>query len=177
MKLIFKRGISFLCIATIMLTMTSILSISASAATAKQKFDCDKTVTFTVKTNTKGTPSIKFVSDAAPKTLGHRCNKAPLMAISVSPAINGKNFFLISGTGKNIASTLKLQKNKTYTIKVSYYVNKTNKCSCLDMAYVNIHNLGGSTTYRGFNGRDIYTNGFWYISKASNCSVSNIRVK
>lgn len=175
-KSITKRLVSLLCIATLLMSMTSIFAVSASAASSKQTYDCDRSVTFTVKTGGKS-PSIKFVCDAAPKAYGHRCSKAPIMAITVSPSINGKDFFLITGTGKNISSTLKLQKNTTYTVKVSYYVNKTNKCTCSDLAYVSVHDLGGSTKYRGFNGRDIYVNGSWYISRASNCTVSNIRVK
>ena len=176
-KSIIKRLISVLCMVALFVSMSSIFSVSASAASVKKTYDCDKSVTFTVKTGTK-TPSIKFGCDAAPKTMAHRCNKAPVMAVSVSPSINGKDFFLIKGTGKTISSTLKLlQKNTTYTIKISYYVNKTNECTCFDLAYVNIHDLGTSTTYRGFNGRDIYVNGSWYFSKITNCTVSNIKVK
>lgn len=175
-KSITKRLVSILCIVALFVSMTSIFSVSASAASVKKTYDCDKTVTFTVKTSAK-TPSIKFSCDAAPKTMAHRCGKAPVMAVTISPSVNGKDFFLIKGTGKSISSTLKLQKNTTYTVKISYYVNKTNKCTCYDMAYVNIHDLGTSTKYRGFNGRDIYVNGSWYFSKITNCTVSNIKVK
>ena len=175
-KSITKRFVSLLCIATLLMSATSIFAVSASAASSKQTYDCDRSVTFTVKTGGKS-PSIKFVCDAAPKAYGHRCSKAPIMAITVS-SIHGTEFYLITGTGKNISSTLKLrEKNTTYNVKVSYYVNKTNKCTCMNLAYVNVHDLGGSTRYRGFNGRDIYVNGSWYISRVSNCTVSNIRVK
>ncbi len=176
MKKTFTKLISIFCVIATLFSMTSIFAVSASAASVKQTYDCDRSVTFTVKTGGKS-PSIKFVCDAAPKAYAHRCSKAPIMAITVSPSINGKDFFLITGTGKNISSTLKLQINTTYTVKVSYYVNKTNKCTCSDLAYVNVHDLGGSTRYRGFNGRDIYVNGSWYISRVSNCTISNIRVK
>lgn len=168
-----KRSLAIFCIVTVMFT---IFSVNTSAISANQRFDCDKTLTFVVKTSKKS-PSIKFVCNAAPNTLKHRCSRAPIMAISVSPAINGKSFYLISGNGKTIASTLRLQKNSTYSIKISYYVNKVNKCSCLDLGYVNFHEIGGSTKFRGFNGRDIYANGSYYISKTSNCTVSNIKIK
>ncbi len=171
-----KRLISMICLATVLLSMLSIFTVSTSAASVKQSYDCDRTVTFTVKTGSK-TPSIKFECDTAPKTFGHRCSRAPVMGITVSPSVNGKSFYLITGTGKNISSTLKLEKNKTYTIQVSFYVNKANKCTCTGLTYVNVHDLGGSTKYRGFNGRDIYVNGSWEFSKIKNCTVSNIRIK
>ena len=116
-KSITKRLVSLLCIATL---MTSIFAVGASAASVRQKFDCDRTVTFTVKTTSKS-PSIKFVCDAAKvtqKRQTHQCSRAPLMAISVSPAIDGESFFLIKGTGKNITSTLRLKKIQHIPLKL-----------------------------------------------------------
>lgn len=184
-KSITKRLVSFLCVVVTLLSMTSIFAVGASAASVRQKFDCDRTVTFTVKTTSKS-PSIKFVCDAAKvtqKRQTHQCSRAPLMAISVSPAIDGESFFLIKGTGKNITSTLRLKKNTTYTIKVSYYVTDVNRCKCKfgDLMYCNFHDMGVGgmkTRYRGYKSvNDDYTNGFWYISRTSNCTISNIRVK
>ncbi len=184
-KSITKRLVSILCVVSTLLSMTSIFAVGASAASVSQKFDCDRTVTFTVKTTSKS-PSIKFVCGAAKVTQNwqtHQCSRAPLMAISVSPAIDGESFFLIKGTGKNITSTLRLKENTTYTIRVSYYVTDANRCKCKfgDQIYCNFHNMGvggTKTRYRGYRSiGDDYTNGTWYISKTSNCTISNIKVK
>lgn len=172
-----KRIISALCVLTLLLSTASIFSVSASAASPTQKFDCDRTVTFTVETGSKS-PSIRFTSTVAPTTQGHRCGKAPTMAISVSPAVGGKSFFLISGNGKSLSSTLKLRKNETYTVRVSYYVNtRVNKCTRDDLTRINVHNIPDITRYRGFGGHDCYVNGSWSFTKISNCTVSGIRVK
>lgn len=173
-----KRFVSVLCALTLLVSGLNLFAVTASAASVTQKYNCDRTVTFTVKTGSKDS-SIKFTSEVAPKVQRHRCSKAPVMAISVSPSINGKDFFLVKGTGKTISSVLKFEKNRTYTVKISYYVNKTNKCSCRfgDLTYVNLHDLSLSTRYRGYNGRDCYVNGNWYFSRVTNCKISNIRVK
>ncbi len=171
-----KRFVSAICIITLLLSMATIFAFKTSAASVNQKFDCDKTVTFVVKTNSKGKASVKFECDAF-KDSRHKCTRAPLMAISVSPAIDGEDFFLIKGTGKNISSTLKLKPNTTYNVRVSYYVNKANKCTCSNLNMVSYHDLGISTRYGGYNGRDIYVNGSWHIAKTSNCTVSNIRIR
>ena len=180
-----KRLISFLCIISTLLSMISIYSVSASAASVKQSYDCDRSVTFTVKTGAKS-PSVKFVCSAAKvtqKKQTHQCSRAPLMAINVSPAIDGESFFLIKGLGKNITSTLRMKANTTYRVRVSYYVADANRCQCKfgDSIYGNFHNMGVggmSIYYRGYGSvDDDYANGSWYISRVSNCTISNIRVK
>ena len=172
-----KRVLPVLCAAAILLSGISLFATDASAAAVTSKYNCDRAVTFTVKTKSTGTPSLKFTSEVAPKSNGHRCSDAPVMAINVSPAIDGKTFFLIKDsfdlTPKSISSTLKLKKNTTYKITVSYYVNKTNKCTSNDLCYVNVHNLMGTGKYGSFG--DPYVNGTWYIASAKNCSVSGFR--
>lgn len=177
--LLTKRVLPVLCTFAILVSGFQMFALGASAAAVTSKYDCDRTVTFTVKTKSSGTPSLKFTCDAAPKSAGHRCSKAPVMAITVSPAVNGKTFFLVKDsfdmTPRNISSTLKLQKNKTYKITVSYYVNKTNKCTSNDLCYVNAHDLTGNVRYGRY--RDPYVNGTWYIAQAKNCTVSSFRYK
>lgn len=178
MKNLKVRIISVVCILAMFMSLVTVFSISTSAASVTQKFNCDNSVTFTVKTTSKS-PSIKLVCDAA-KESNHKCSRAPYMAITVSPALKDGNFFIIKGCGRNISSTLKLEKNKTYTIKVSYYVNKVNKCDngiFGDHCRVFYHDITSSTIYRGLNRRDIYVNGNWYISKVTNCTISNIKVR
>ena len=172
-----KRIVSILCAITLLMSMASVFAINTSAASIKQTYDCDRTVTFTVKTGSKS-PSIKLVSTVAPKVNGHQCSRAPVMAITVSPAINGESFFLISGgCYKSISSTLRLKKNTAYTVKISYYVHKRNICTHENATYVNVHDLSKDARYRGFYGRDNYVNGSWYFSKITNCTVSNVKVK
>lgn len=171
-----KRLISLICVATILMSTMAVFAIPASAASVTQRFDCDNTVSFTVRTGSKGTPSIKFVCDGA-RVSHHRC-KAPLMAISISPSYKGTSFYLIKGTGTNISSTLKLAKNTTYTVKVSYYVHQNNCCNTSWGELVHDLGVGGlRSKYKGYNREDIYRNGQWYISRISNCTVANIRVR
>ena len=172
-----KRSISILCTLALLISFASIFAVNTSAASAKQTYDCDRTVTFTVKTGSKS-PSIKLVSTVAPKVDRHKCSRAPVMAITVSPAINGESFFLISGAStSSISSTLRLKKNTTYTVKISYYVHKRNICTHENATYVNVHDLSKDARYRGFYGRDGYVNGSWYFAKITNCTVSNVKVK
>ena len=178
MKKLKIRIISIVCVLTMLMSLFTVFTISTSAASVTQKFNCDNSVTFTVKTSSKS-PSIKLVCDAA-KASDHKCSRAPYMAITVSPSLKGGNFFIIKGCGRNISSTLKLEKNKTYSIKISYYVNGINECNnglFGDLCRVSHHDMSPNTTYRGLNGRDIYVNGTWYISKVTNCTISNIKVR
>lgn len=177
------KALSLLLCLTTLFSLTSLFTVNASAAVGRMEYDCDRTVTFTVKTGSRA-PSLKLVCDAARSTWGsrtHRCSSAPRMAIQVSPSVNGESFFLIKGNGQHISSTLRLKKNQTYTVRISYYVNDVNRCNSNDAIYCNCHSMGVgglSIRYRGW-GRtdDNYVNGSWYIAKLTNCTVSNVKVR
>ena len=109
--------------------MEGLVALSKFVITPKE----DKTVTMTVKTGKAA--SMKLVCKAATekqtvnrvffgkKTYSHTCSVAPKMVIKVSPRVNGVQYFYLQGWGKSISSTLKLNKNTTYTIQISYYYN------------------------------------------------------
>lgn len=166
----------------IMLLATSLFTINVSAATTTKNYNCDNTVTMTVKTGNKSA-NMKFVCNAkkssitvnraffGKKTYTHTCSKAPKMCIKVTPAVNGKNYYYLQGKGKSIASTLKLEKNKTYTIQVSYYKNSCNLCSC-DTTSLNLFHAGEAVATPRY-----YANGTWKVSSSKNANITNIKVR
>ncbi|MBE6926601.1 MAG: hypothetical protein E7461_07145 [Ruminococcaceae bacterium] len=161
---------------------SSQLVTGVSAATKTLSYDCDDTVTMTVKTGSKAA-SMKLVCKAekqtqtvnravfGKKTYTHTCSAAPKMAIKVSPSVGGKQYFYLQGSGKSISSTLKLDKNTTYTIEVSYYRSSCNLCKC-NATNLNLFHPGeavGSARY--------YCNGSWQVANSKNLNITNIRVR
>ena len=176
----FKRILSFVLIFAALLSGKFVTSVSAAAQTIP--YDCDKTVTMTVKTGNKAA-SMKFVCKAdketktvnralfGAKTYTHTCSSAPKMTIKVSPKVDGKQYFYIQGSGKTISSTLKLDKNTTYTIQVSYYRNACNLCKC-NTNDLNLFHPGeavGSAKY--------YCNGSWQVANSSNVNITKVTTR
>lgn len=176
----FQRILSFVLIFAAL--FSGQLAIGASAASKTLPFDCDDTVTMTVRTGSKAA-SMKLVCKAdkqtetvnravfGPKTYKHTCSSAPKMTIKVSPKVNGKQYFYLQGSGQTISSTLKLDKNTTYTIQVSYYRGSCNLCKCNATA-LNLFHPGeavGSARY--------YCNGSWQVTSTKNLDITNISVR
>ncbi len=177
---VFKRIMSmFLVLAALLSTQ---LATSVSAATTTKSYNCDKTVTMTVKTGNKAA-SMKLVCKAATekqtvnrvffgkKTYTHTCSVAPKMVIKVSPRVNGVQYFYLQGWGKTISSTLKLNKNTTYTIQISYYYNSCNLCKCgtNDMLLFHGGEAVASPRY--------YCNGCWQVASSKNLDIKSITVR
>ena len=121
-----KRILSLGIVLAIIITIVSSMSLTVSAASSRY-YDCDVARTITVKTDNSLTkPSIKFTCKAD-KEFGSRgiSNYAPKMSIKVYDHKTGiTTWKRITGTGSNISSTLKLERNRTYTITVSYIFEK-----------------------------------------------------
>ena len=124
----FTKSISLTLVFAMLIAAFSAFGLQASAATI---YDCMKTKTLTVKTNSVGwyeaNPYITFEcrSDSLP-AIPH---DAPLMTLKIEDKTHGTTSWArISGTGKYISSKLKLQGGRTYKITVSYLYNaKENK--------------------------------------------------
>lgn len=176
----FKRVLSlFLVLAAL---FSSQLTNSVSAATSTKKYDCDKTVTMKVTTG-NAAASMKLVCKAATekqtinrvffgkKTYTHTCSTAPKMVIKVTPKVNGMQYYYLQGWGKTISSTLKLDKNTTYTIEISYYRNSCNLCECSanDLNTFHKGEAVGSPRY--------YCDGYWQVSSSKNLNIKSIVVR
>lgn len=172
----FKRVLSLLLVLAALLSTQ--LATSVSAATTTKKYDCDKSVTMTVKTGNKAA-SMNLVCKAATekqtvnrvlfgkKTYTHTCSVAPKMVIKVSPRVNGVQYFYLQGWGKTISSTLKLNKNTTYTITISYYYNSCNTCRCNTMDFGLFHNAD----------LKCYANGMWQVAGSKNLDIKSVTVR
>jgi len=175
----FKRVLSLLLVLAALLSTQ--LATSVSAATTTKKYDCDKTVTMVVKTGNKAA-SMKLVCKAATekqtvnraffgkKTYTHTCSVAPKMVIKVTPKVNGTQYYYLQGWGKSISSTLKLNKNTTYTVEISYYRNSCNLCKCgtNDMLLFHGGEAVASPRY--------YCNGFWQVASSKNLDIKSVTV-
>jgi hypothetical protein len=176
----FKRILSLVLVLAALFSSQLVTGVSAASKTLP--YDCDDTVTMTVKTGSKAA-SMKLVCKAekqtqtvnraifGKKTYTHTCSVAPKMTIKVSPKVDGKQYFYLQGSGKSISSTLKLDKNTTYTIQVSYYRNSCNLCKC-SANDLNLFHLGeavGSAKY--------YCNGSWQVASSKNLNITNISVR
>lgn len=123
-----KRIISLMLIVVTIISMFSVFTASASAATVKaQKHYVAKLgSSYTFKVETKGywyqgNASIKFHSAAELQNAGE---KAPTMLLTIKDhSTNKTTTKWISGSGDDYYSTLSLAKNRTYTITVSYLKN------------------------------------------------------
>lgn len=174
-----KKMIRVFSLLLIVASMFSVqFAMPTSAATKTSSYNCDKTVTMTVKT-TKKNAKMKFVCKAdkktgsygafIKKTYKHTCRVAPKMVIKVSPAVNGKSVYYLQGSGKSISSTLKFDKVGTYTVTVSYFYNKCNECPMGKNNADWFHNYVGDC-------KD-YCDGSWNVSSSSYLDISKIRVK
>lgn len=175
-----KKMVKIISLLMIVVSMFSTQFItSASAATTTKKYDCNRTVTMTVKTTKKNasmklqcnatTYSSKFGIGIAKKTYKHTCKVAPKMVITVSPQVNGKSVYYLQGSGTSISSTLKFDKVGTYTVTISYLYSKCNQCP---MSRKN------AKWYHNYVGNSIdYCDGTWYVKSSKNLDISNIRIK
>lgn len=160
-KSITKRFVSLLCIATLLMSMTSIFAVSASAASSKS-FDCDFTRVITVRTGSGGLtkPSITFKCKAD-KEFGDRgiSNSAPIMSLKIyDHTTKTTTWKRITGWGSSISSKLTLKRNRTYTITVSYIFDKS-------LNYNAIRVGGGKA----------WAEGTWYIASTNKVNSFSIR--
>lgn len=121
-----KRILSLAIVSVMLFTMLASMSLSVSAASSKS-YDCDVARTIIVKTGSGITkPSIRFTCKAD-REFGKRgiSNYAPKMSLRIYDHKTGTvTWKRITGTGSSISSTLKLERNRTYTITVSYIYDK-----------------------------------------------------
>lgn len=155
-----KRTLSLTIVFVMVLTMIASMSLSVSAASSKA-YDCEVARTITVKTGGGIIkPSIKFTCKAD-REFGKRgiSNCAPKMSLRIYDHKTGTvTWKRITGTGSSISSTLKLERNRTYTITVSYIFDK-------------------SINYNAFcvGGGKAWTEGTWYITSTSNVNSFSIK--
>lgn len=147
----------FLCI----MTLLSTFAVSASAASSKS-YDCDVARVITVKTGSGGLtkPSITFKCKAD-KEFGDRgiSNSAPIMSLKIyDHTTKTTTWKRITGWGSSISSTLKLERNRTYTITVSYIYDKS-------LNYNAIRVGGGKA----------WAEGTWYIASTNKVNSFSIR--
>lgn len=142
------------------ITMISSMCLAVSAASSKS-YDCDVARTITVKTGSGITkPSIKFTCKAD-KEFGSRgiSNYAPKMSLKIYDHKTGTaTWKRITGTGSSISSTLKLEKNRTYTITVSYIFDKSINYNAI--------RVGGGKAW---------AEGTWYIASTSKVNSFSIK--
>ena len=161
MKKTFTKLISILCILATLFSMTSIFAVSASAASSKS-YDCDVAKVITVKTSSGGLtkPSITFKCKAD-KEFGNRgiSSSAPIMSLKIyDHTTKTTTWKRITGCGSTISSTLKLERNRTYTITVSYIFDKS-------LNYNAIRVGGGKA----------WAEGTWYIASTNKVNSFSIR--
>ena len=147
----------FLCI----MTLLSTFAISASAASSKS-YDCDVARVITVKTGSGGLtkPSITFKCKAD-KEFGSRgiSNSAPIMSLKIyDHTTKTTTWKRITGWGSSISSKLTLERNRTYTITVSYIYDKS-------LNYNAIRVGGGKA----------WAEGTWYIASTNKVNSFSIR--
>lgn len=155
-----KRILSMSMVFVMMITMISSMCLTVSAASSKT-YDCDVARTITVKTGSGITkPSIKFTCKAD-KEFGSRgiSNYAPKMSLKIYDHKTGTTTWKrITGTGSSISSTLKLEKNRTYTITVSYIFDKSINYNAI--------RVGGGKAW---------AEGTWYIASTSKVNSFSIK--
>ena len=183
MKKLVKMLSLFLVVVTLLSTQTATFAFAATKSNAKkvtstEYYNCDSTVTMTVKTTKKNATmklnckaakyAEKFGIGIARRTIKHTCKVAPKMIIEVSPKVNGKSVFYLQGSGKSISSTLKFGEAGTYTVTVKYLRAGCNHCT--------ISNNG--EYYHDFvaDAKD-YCDGNWKVSSSKNLDITKIKVK
>lgn len=154
-----KRFISLVAVLIMLISMFSVYSISASAVST---YDCSKTRTITVTTQSGGIskPSITFKCKSAKECGSHGIsNYAPKMSLKIYDHKTGTTTYKrITGSGSNISSTLKLEKGRSYTITVSYIYNKS--------INYNAFCVGGGSTW---------AEGTWWISSTNRISTYKVK--
>lgn len=97
------------------LALTAILSYFTATAAAVTAGNYSPSSCHTVIVTTGsgiGAPSVTF--KATSSIVGY----SPKLLLTVSPAVNGKTVYYVQGYFNTVTSTLKLDKNTTYTITV-----------------------------------------------------------
>lgn len=133
-----RRIMSIALVLVLMLSLTSMFAVSASAASTNSTYNCDQTKVLTVKTGTGGLfkPSITFKCKAL-KEFGSRgiSNYAPKMSLKIyDHSTKTTTWKRITGTGSSISSTLTLERGRTYTVTVSYIFDKSVNYNALAVA-------------------------------------------
>lgn len=109
MKRNIKRMVALVMALAMVLTYFTVI---ASAATSG-KYTASSCQTITIKTGSGwSTPSVTF--KASSDIYGY----SPKLLLTVNPAVNGKTVYYVQGYFNTVTSTLKLDKNKTYTVTV-----------------------------------------------------------
>lgn len=148
------KTLSLLLVIAVITSALSVFGIQASAATT---YSAMSTKQITVNTgNAWSTPSLTFKCNADYYT-GN--SYAPKLSLKIYNHNTGKTTWArVTGTGRSISSTLRLEKNKRYTVTVSYlYDANVNK---------NALQAGGGKGW---------TQGKWYISSTSNLNSYSVR--
>lgn len=154
MKTRISKVLSLTLVITMLASMLSVFGIQASAATT---YSATSTKQITICTgNSWTTPSMTF-----------KCNAdyymgspyAPKLSLKIYNHNTGKTSWArVTGSGRSISSTLKLEKNKKYTVTVSYLYNESvNK---------NTPKVGGGKGW---------AQGSWYISSTKNLKSYSVK--
>lgn len=155
-----KRIFSLAIVVVMLFTIISSMCLSVSAATSKTTYDCKITRVITVKTGkSRSTPYIKFACEGDRWCKGYSKSDAPIMSLKVyDHSTKATSWKRISGNGTYISSTLTLEKNRMYTITVSYIYNRSLNFDYFDIAVGKTWNIG-----------------HWYVSSTRNVSSYSIK--
>lgn len=122
-----KRFLSITLIIATLLSMTSIFSLTASAATGKSDtYNAFAQKSITITTNKSGSPYMTFKSTGT-SSYQHGA-KAPILSLKVyNHSTRKTEYYSVTGsrTFASVSSKLKLNKNTKYTVTVSYKYNKS----------------------------------------------------
>lgn len=146
-----------LSLSIVVVMLTSMISAFGITASAASTYSAMSTKQITVYTSSSWTtPSITF-----------KCNAdyyggspyAPKLSLKIYDHSTGKiTWARVTGTGRSISSTLRLEKNRKYTVTVSYLYNASVNKNALQAG-------GGSG----------WAKGNWYISSTRNIRSYSIR--
>lgn len=148
-----------LSITLVLVMLASVFSIFGIQASAASTYSAKSTKQIVVRTGSawwRGTPSIKIRCDAD-YYMGNAY--APKLSLKVYNWNTGKtSWATVTGSGRSISSTLRLERNQVYTITVSYIYN----------ASVNRNALQAGGGQR-------WTDGTWRISSTNNINSYSVR--
>lgn len=154
-----KRLLSITLIIATLLSMTSIFSLTASAATGKSKtYDVFTPKSITITTDKSGSPYMTFKSTG---TSSYNYGaKAPILSLKVyNHSTKKTEYYSVTGSRifASVSSKLKLNKNTKYTVTVSYKYNKS---------------LNWGTYGTGMYEKTGWYDGFWQITATKKLSYT-----
>lgn len=154
MKTRISKVLSLTLVIAMFASMLSVFGLQASAATT---YSATSTKQITISTGSSWTtPSMTF-----------KCNAdyymgspyAPKLSLKIYNHNTGKTSWArVTGSGRSISSTLKLEKNKKYTVTVSYLYNESVNKNALK--------AGGGKGW---------AQGSWYISSTKNLKSYSVK--